>query len=210
MVASCLCLSVIAGALFITSIVGQGWPWLLPVPFCRQVGHGVLGTLAAVDLDDVTFARVGPVLQPHPALIAGVHLAHVILEASERRDSAVIDDLATACYPRRRATADDAIAHVAAHNRLAAPGAEDRTHLGVAVDYLAELRLNEATQRLLDVVEQIVDDLVLPDLHTLLLGKGLHRSVDAHVEGDDNGPRRHGQVDVVLGWRADGIVDDAH
>src|SRR5436190_18188858 len=132
-------------------------------------GSLTLRPLATEDLDDVAFARVAPVLQAHPALVAGVDFAHVVLEAAQRADAAVVDDLAAPRYTRSRATAHHPIADEAADNGVttAGGGPHDEAHLGVAEDHLTERRLDQTSQRSLDVVKQVVDDLVLADLHTL-------------------------------------------
>ena len=85
---------------------------------------------------------------------------------------------------------------------------EDLPDLGVAGDDLLVLRRQHADHRLLDVLEQLVDDLVGPDLHALGVGELASLAVRADVEADDRGVRRGGQRDVVLGDAADGAVDE--
>ena len=89
------------------------------------------------------------------------------------------------------------------------PGdAEDLPHLGVARDHLFELGGEEADHGLLDVLEDLVDDLVGPDLHVLEIGQLPGLAVRTDVEADDRGVGGGGQRDVVLGDAADGAVDE--
>jgi hypothetical protein len=97
-------------------------------------------------------------------------------------------------------------------DRAEARDAEERAHLGLADDRLGLDRRQHADERLLDVLGQLVDDAVLADLDPLPLGELARLGRGTHVEADDHRVRGGGEVDVVLGDRADARVDhvDAH
>ena len=59
-----------------------------------------------------------------------------------------------------------------------------------------------------DLVLQLVDDRVQPDLHAFLLGQFGGLALRPNVEADDDRVRRRCQQDVALGDRADAGVDD--
>ena len=94
-----------------------------------------------------------------------------------------------------------AIAPIARH-------AEDLADLGLAGDDLFELRGEQAEHGGLDVLDQLVDDLVGPDLDVLVLGQLPRAAVGADVEADDRRVRGLGELDVVLGDAADAAVHE--
>ena len=61
-----------------------------------------------------------------------------------------------------------------------------------------------------DVIDDLVDDLVAPDLHSRLLGYGTGPVVGDHVEADDDRIRGGGKLYVFLAYRPDRGVDDYH
>ena len=107
-----------------------------------------------------------------------------------------------------RPAGDDARADVAAGDGADPGHPEDLPDLGLAGDDLFELRGQQADHGLLDVLEDLVDDLVGPDLDVLGLGQLPGLAVRADVEADDRGVGRGGQRDVVLGDAADGAVHE--
>ena len=98
--------------------------------------------------------------------------------------------------------------HVAAGDGADAGDPEDLADLGVAGDHLFELGREHADHGVLDVLEQLVDDLVGPDLDAFGLGQLTGLAVRADVEADDGGVGGGGQLDVVLGDAADAAVDE--
>src|SRR5439155_8017364 len=113
-----------------------------------------------VGLDDVARLEVGVVLQPDTALEAFTHLTHIVLEASQRRDRALPDDRAVAQEPHLRPARDRAVGDVAPRHPTDARDAEHLPHLGLAGDHLFELGLEHSDERVADVFEDVVDDLV--------------------------------------------------
>src|SRR5258707_5789135 len=70
--------------------------------------------LDAVALDDVAGPHVLVLLEGHAALLARRHLAHLVLEALQRRQLAFVDDDVVADQADVRAALDDAVGHPAA------------------------------------------------------------------------------------------------
>src|ERR671937_1846788 len=150
--------------------------------------------LERVPLDDVADRDVVEPFEHDAALEAGADLANVVLHPAKRRDEAVEHALAPAQRAGTCASLHDAVDdHAAGDRRLT--GAEQLPHLGVAEDGLDHLRLEHARERLLDVVEQLVDDLVEAHFDAARLGRAPASDVDAVVESDDDPAGRRGEVD---------------
>ena len=100
------------------------------------------------------------------ALVVRLDLADVVAEAAQRLDPVGGDDLAAA--PDAGAAADDpAVGDERAGDDRALADAEDLADLGAALDDLDDLRLEQALEGRLDVVGQLVDDVVQPDVDAL-------------------------------------------
>src|SRR5437016_6806867 len=89
-----------------------------------------------VGLDDVAGLQVLEVGEADAALVAGLDLAHVVLESLERRDGAGPDDDTLAQEADLRAPRDHTVLDVAAGDGADARDAEHLAHLGVAGDHL--------------------------------------------------------------------------
>ena len=92
------------------------------------------------------------------------------------------------------------------------PTLRDLEHLAdldVPVQLLADFRLEHARERLLQVVEDLVNDAVGADFDVPLLGHRPRRFVGDDVEADDDGIGCIRQLDVALGDAADGGVNHA-
>jgi hypothetical protein len=79
---------------------------------------------------------------------------------------------------------------------------------GVAEEGFALERSQHAREHALHVVEQVVDDRVVADLHAFALGQVAGLLGGADVEAQDRGPGRLGQLDVGLGDTAGARIDD--
>ena len=103
------------------------------------------------------------------ALVVRLDLADVVAEAPERLDPVGGDDLAAA--PDARAAADDAsVGDVRPGDDRVLADADDLADLRAALDDLDDLRLEQALERRIDVVGQLVDDVVEADVDTFGLG----------------------------------------
>ena len=132
--------------------------------------------------------------------------------SSLKRFSDVIVPFQITTPSRRNRTRDPrgdrAREHVATGD-LADPGhGEDLAHLGVAGDGLLELRLQHADERVLHVLEHLVNDLVEAQLHLLGLGQLTRLAIGSDVEADDRRVRHGREVDVGLGDPPDRAVHE--
>src|SRR4029453_2819238 len=110
--------------------------------------------------------------------------------------------------PHLRATRDDAALHHATGDLADPRDREHLAHFGFAGDDLFELRLEHALERVVDVFEHAVDDLVETKLHAFALGYFPGLAVGPHVEADDRGVRHCREVEIRLGDAADTAVHE--
>src|SRR5580658_4051002 len=158
--------------------------------------------LDLVALDDVLLLDVVVAIEADAALEALGDVLHVLLEALERRQLSVPQDGAVSKEARLGRALDRALGDVAASDRDPLDLEED-ANLRSAVLLLDERRGKEPLHRALHVVHRVVDDRVEANLDLVLFGESARLARGSHVEADDDGPRRDGEVDVPLGDRAD-------
>src|SRR3712207_5977034 len=160
-------------------------------------------------LDDLLDLDVVERPETDTALIALADLGHVVLEATQRLDGEVVGDDDTVAdqpglgVPGDRPAADDGARDVADPRH-----AEDLADLRRAERDLLVLRLEHALEGRLDLLDRLVDDRVVPDVHALAVGElgGLALGPDVEAHDEDGGGQR--QVDVALGDATDAAVDD--
>src|SRR6185295_6976725 len=180
-------------------------PWRVSeAPPGRQGGsEGRRDLFAAVGLDHVARLEVLEALEADAAIEAGADLRDVVLEAPERRDLPLEDNAIVAQQADQGVAWDDPFDDVAAGDRADLRHLEGVAHLGAAGRDLAEGGIEQADHRQLELVEQLVDDGVQPDVDAFLLGQLGRRALRADVEADDDRPRRRGEEDVVGRDRAE-------
>src|SRR5580658_2031915 len=146
---------------------------------------------------------------PDAALEALADLGRVILEPAQRLDAEAVlnhdtvPDQAGSAVSRDRARPDDTTGHVA---DLRYP--ENFPDFRGTELYLLELRLEHALERGLNLLDRLVDDRVVPDVHAFALGKLACPAGRPDVEADNHRVRGNRQVDVVLSDRANATADD--
>src|SRR5262249_53577515 len=124
----------------------------------------------------------------------------------EALDATFFDRRAAPGDPDRRSTRDPAVED---HRAGDVTGlAKELAHLGAALLHLDELRLEHPDERLADVLDHVVDDVVEPDVDARRLRRALGTRLDAHVEADDDAVRGLGQQHVRLGDVAGALMDD--
>src|SRR4051794_34611496 len=168
----------------------------------RDLAH-LEGLDHVVDLDVVERP------QTDTALVTLANLGRVVLEPAEGLHRQVVGDHGTVTHEPRLRVADDRAAADQRTGDVADPRhPEDladlrRTELHLLVD-----GLEHALEGGLDLVDGLVDDRVVPDVHTLAVGQlgGLTLGPDVEAQDDDVVGQR--QVDVALGDPADAAVDD--
>src|SRR5262249_56400269 len=104
------------------------------------------------------------------SIVAG-DLAHALLEAPELANAPVVHDDVVAQKARPRATDHLAVGDEAAGDRTDAGDVEHLTNLDPAEDLLLQGRLEEAFERIADVVHRVVDDRVEADVDPFPLGE---------------------------------------
>src|ERR671910_2392710 len=138
------------------------------------------------------------------------HLGDVVLEATQRLDGKVVaDDDAIADDPSLGVSRDRSRPHDDTGDVAELRGTEHLADLGDARLDLFELGLQHALQRVLDVVDRVVDDRVEAHVDALT-GSALARlHVGTHVEPDDDRVVDRREVDVALGDGTHTAVEDA-
>ena len=101
------------------------------------------------------------------ALVVLLDLADVVAEAAQRLDPVGGDHLAAAPDAGVAATDDPAVGDERAGDDRALADPDDLADLRPTLDDLDDLRLEQALERGLDVVGQLVDDVVEPDVDAL-------------------------------------------
>src|SRR5262249_57683505 len=101
-----------------------------------------------------TAVAPGATLQP------GENLADVFLEALQRADRPLADDLVAPAHAHLRVAHDLAFRHVRAADGPELRDDEDLTNLGLAERRLADLGRQHAGQRGFEIVDRLVDDVV--------------------------------------------------
>src|SRR5438876_873049 len=166
--------------------------------------------LDAIRFDQVADLDVVEVLDADAALEALPHLAHVVLEALEGGDRALVHLHAVADHPHPRRPGDDPGAHEAPRDGTDLGDLKRLSHLGLPQHDFLLLGREQSLHCSLHLFHRLVDDAVGADLHALALGRGACVGIGSHVEADDDGTRRLREQDIRVGDGADAAVHDFH
>src|SRR6185312_17544064 len=153
-------------------------------------------------LENVADLDVVEVLDADAALEPVLHFLHVVLEAPQGPDDAVVHFDAVANDANATLTVDQAAPHVAAGDRADLGHLERVAHFGLAEYDFLLVRAKHALERGAHVRHRLVDDLVELDVDALALGRRARLVVRAHVEADDDRACSLREQDVALGHRA--------
>src|SRR3954470_17303002 len=160
-------------------------------------------------LDHVVDLDVVERPQADTALVALADLGRVVLEPAEGLHRQVVGDHGTVTHePCLRVADDRAAADQRTGDVADLRHPEDLADLRRAeLDLLVD-GLEHALERGLDLVDRLVDDRVVPDVHAFAVGElgGLTLGPDVEAQDDDVVGQR--QVDVALGDPTDAAVDD--
>ena len=167
-----------------------------------------LHRLHPVAFDCIVDLHVLIILERHAALLPGDDFAGVVLETLELRELAVVHDDIVADQTHIGAALDHAIGDPATRHIADFGYLEDLQDGRVAEHALAHGRSQQAGHRFLHVIDEIVDDVVVADLDTGVLGSLARFLVRPHVEADHRRARGFGEGDVGLGDAADAGEDD--
>src|SRR3954471_4684850 len=191
----------------------RAWAMASPISRLSPAGLGDRrgDALHGEHLDDVADLQIVVALEADAALEARLDLGHVVLEAAQRAQLALVDHHVVAQQARLRLARalDDAVGDHAAGDGAELRRLEDLPHLGRAEPHFLERRLEDAGHRLLDLVGHVVDDRVQPHVDLLALGDLRGVAIRPHVEADDDGVRGQRQQHVELVDGADTRMDDA-
>src|SRR5262247_200669 len=120
-----------------------------------------LHSLHSITFDDVADLHVLVVREGHAAFLAGDHFARVVLEALELGELAFVHDDAVADQAHIGPALDYAIGHAAARHVADLGDLENLQDGRIAERGLAHPRRKQAGHRLLHVVHEVVDDVVV-------------------------------------------------
>ena len=135
-------------------------------------------------LDDVADLDVGVVLERHTALEAFANFLDLVLEALERLERAFVDHDVVAQQADLGTTANDTFGDHAAADLAHLGDIEDFANLRIAEELLLERRRKQALERLLHVVDDVIDDRVVADLDAIPTGEIAGLRIGAHIEAD--------------------------
>ena len=158
--------------------------------------------------DDVALLHVLVVGEGHAAFLAGLHLAHFVLEALQGGKFAFVDHDIVADQAHLGAAAHDAFGDAAARDLADLGDVEHFQDFGIAEELLARLRRQHARQRRFHVIHHIVDDVVIADLDAIALGAVARLVVGAHIEADHRRAAGMRQDHVAFGDAADAGLQD--
>src|SRR5262245_19627932 len=179
--------------------------------------QGSLHLLDAEGLDNVADLDVVVAGNFQAALEALADLGDIVLDAFERVQAGTavrrwVNHDAFANEPDLGVAANDALSHEAAGHRADATDLEGLAdHGSPQIDHFLD-RLELAFQSGADVVGQVVNDVVLANLHAFVLGQCAGAVVGNRVKANDQRVLRgsQGQPDVVFGDGADGGLQEAY
>src|SRR5665213_4439892 len=121
--------------------------------------------LAYIRLEDIPDLKVVVAGEFDAAFEAGFYFLDVVLDAFEGFDGDVLcDDHAAARQADSAAALDVAVGDEAAGDAAHPADLEHLPHLGMPVQFLAHFGFEHARQGLLEIVEDLVDDLIEPNL----------------------------------------------
>src|SRR5256886_4383187 len=149
-------------------------------------------------------------LDRQSAFEARLDLAHIVLEALERIELAIVDDDIVAQDPDLRTAPHHAFEHVAAGDGPDLGYLGDLAHFDEPELAFLLLRREHARERRLHLVYRFVDDVVVADVDAVVFGELARGDIGAGVETDDDSLRRERQVDIRLGYAADGSMHDVY
>mmetsp|Transcript_10145 Transcript_10145/g.31765 ORF Transcript_10145/g.31765 Transcript_10145/m.31765 type:complete len:289 (+) Transcript_10145:66-932(+) len=156
----------------------------------------VLDALVNEGLDLVALLPVFEGGREEAALCALLHQGDVVLESPQLFELALLAEHLLAAPPAQPAAHLHAALGDDAAGDLAVAAAEDGLNRELAYGFLLLDRAHAALHGGAQVIHHVVDDLVLPHLHTGLLCGLLHGRRHAGVEGQHEAIRSCRQVDV--------------
>src|SRR5262245_3115469 len=170
-----------------------------------------LHSLHREHFNDIAHLDVVEALEADAAFKAGFDLADVVFEAAQRGNLPFEDDHVVAQKPGRgfARPRDPSLRDHAAGNRPDFRHAEHLAHFGGPNAHFLERRLEETLHALLDLLGDVVNHRVQPDVHLFALGHVGRVAIGPDIEADDDGIRCGGEQYIRLCDRADTGADDS-
>src|SRR5688572_21292315 len=164
----------------------------------KRLSERALDGLDAEAFDDIADTHILIALERHAAFLAGLYLAHLILEAFESGKRSLMDDNIVADQADLRAALNGALGHAAAGN-FAHPGnVEHLEDLRIAEERLAQGRCQEAGHHRLHVVDEIVNDIVVTHFDAGTLGCITGLLIGTDIEAEDDGAGCLGERNIAF------------
>src|SRR5690606_38363517 len=149
-------------------------------------------------------------LHADTAFHASTHFGHVVLEAAQGFQLAFKNDHVLTQYTDRTVTVHQPLEHHATGNRTKLRRAEDVAHFGNTQDILPNITAEHTGERLLDVLDDVVNDVVVAHVQAFGLDNLARSSISPHVEAKQYGVGSQCQVGIGFGDTADTTADYAH
>src|SRR5690606_36029361 len=149
-------------------------------------------------------------LHADTALHTVTHFGDVVLEATQRFQLAFEDHHVLAQYADRTVAVDGALDDHAASDSAELRRTEHVTHFRGAQDVLANIAAEHTGERLLDVFDDVVDDVVVAHIEAFGLDDLARTGVSTDVEAEQHGIRSQRQVGIGLGDTTDAATDHTH
>src|SRR5690606_25014512 len=120
-------------------------------------------------------------LHADTAFHAGTHFGHVVLEAAQGFQLAFKDDHVFTQYANRTVTVHEPLENHATGHRAKLRRAENITHFGDTQDVLPYITAEHTGERLLDVLDDVVNDVVVAHVQAFGLDYLARASIRPHV-----------------------------
>src|SRR5581483_7256452 len=186
-------LSCRGGFYLLTRGLGRAAVW----PPHSGSGHGRFKFLDFESLDDVADLDVLELLDGDAALEALPDLGNVIFEVAQRGNFALVDHAVVAQQTHARGPGNDSVDDHAAGDRPGLRHLERLADFGATLELLLEFWFQKSGHGRFDLVDQVVDDGVEPDVDAFFLRQLGRIAFGAHVETDHDGIRRRRQEHII-------------
>ena len=150
------------------------------------------------------------IIECHAAFESFLNLSHVIFEAAQGLQGAVMNDDIVTQQPHIGAAAHQAVGDPATGDLADFADVEYFENLRVAQFAFVQRRLEHAFQHRLGIVDDIVNDGVIADIDAFAPCQIPRLRVGAHVEANDVGVRGGGQNHVRFGDAANAGMENLH
>src|SRR5690606_35916722 len=162
------------------------------------------------DLNHIADLVVVVALQGDTVLHAGTHLGHVVFEAAQRLQLAFENHHVFTQYANRTVAVHRAFDHHATGHRAKLRRAEHVTYLGDTQDIFPHITAEHTGERLLDVLDDVVNDVVVAHVEAFGLDDLARPCVSTHVEAEQYRIGGERQVGIGLGDATDAATDHTH